>query len=270
MEQKNNLLTSPAAILIGSVIIAIAILISSGAIPKISPNNNAKVAEAVPTQTQPTAQQPKQPTATIAQIKDVFNKSFIKFGDTNKKLIVIVVSDPSCPYCQVAAGQNPELNKQMGSQFILAADGGSYIAPVLEMEKLIKSGQAALAYLYSPGHGNGEMGAKAFYCAYDAGKFWEVHNLLMSSKGYDLLNNSVKNDKTKSGELAGFLQTAVNSSLMKQCLDSGKYDSKTKEETALAASIGISGTPGFYLNTTKYSGAYSYKDMEATVNSALK
>lgn len=272
MEQKDNLLTSPMAILIGSVIIAIAILISSGTIPKINSNNNIKGVEVTPTQTQGATPQPQPqpPAVTISQIKNAFTKSQVKFGDTNKKLIVLEISDPSCPYCQAAAGKNSALNKQMGTQFTLVADGGTYVAPVAEIEKLVNSGKASFAWIYYPGHGAGEMGTKAFYCAYDAGKFWEVHNMIMSEKGYDLLNNTVKNDKTKSGDIADFLAPVFDPTTMKACLDSGKYDSRLKDDMALATGLNVQGTPGFYLNATNYPGAVSFTAMEATVNSALK
>lgn len=268
MNRPDSFLTTPMAILLGSVLISISIL-TAGGIIKIAPKTAGTTinAPAVSPAVQP--QQPQQPTATIAQIKDVFNKSQIKFGDTNKKLIAIEVADPSCPFCHIAAGKNPELNKQVGSRFTLVSDGGSYVAPVPELEKLVKEGKAAFAWIYTSGHGNGEMGTKAMYCANEQGKFWEVHDLLMSSKGYDLLNNTVKNDKTKSGDLADFLQPVFNSGVMKQCLDSGKYDNRLKEDSALASSINISGTPGFYLNTTSFAGAYNYTDMESAVKSAL-
>jgi protein-disulfide isomerase len=268
MEQKQNFLTSPVAILIGAVIIAIAILISNGVIPlNIKGKDDVKGVAVNPTQT---GTEPQRPTITLNQIKDAFNKSLIKFGDSNKKLIAIEISDPSCPYCQAAAGQNPALNKQMGSQFTLVVDGGTYVAPVAELEKLANSGKAAFAYVYYPGHGAGEMGTKAFYCAFENDKFWEVHNLIMSEKGYDLLNNTVKNDKTKSGLIADFLSPVINPVVMKACLDSGKYDSRLKDDMAIATSLGVNGTPGFYLNTTSFPGAVSFADMEATVNSALK
>ena len=91
----------------------------------------------------------------------------------------------------------------------------------------------------------------------------------MSAKGYDLINNTIKNDKTKSGELAAFLATAVNTSDMKTCLDSGKYDAKLQSDQALAGSLGVTGTPGFFVNTTNFAGAYSFADMKTAVDAAL-
>lgn len=264
MEKSQPFLSVPNAIIVGSVIIAISILISGGVIKfgsKVTRNTQATPA--------PVAQVPQQPTVTLAQVKETFDKSVIKFGDSNAKLVIIEVADPSCPFCHIAAGQNPALNKQVDSRFTLVSDGGSYIAPVPEFAKLVQEGKAAFAYIYTNGHGNGEMGTKALYCANEKGKFWPAHDLLMTEAGYDLLNNKVKNDKTKSAELANFLQPAMGSASVKQCLDSGKYDSRLQEDSSLASSIGITGTPGFYLNETAFKGANNYTDMEQTVKTAL-
>lgn len=206
----------------------------------------------------------------LDQVKNAFKKSLVKFGDENKKLIMIEVADPSCPYCHIAAGKNPQLNKEAGDRFKLVSDGGTYVAPVVEMKKLVDSGKASFAWLYTSGHGNGEMGTKAMYCAYDAGKFWEVHDKLMTAEGYTLLNDTVKNDKTKSKEVAEFLKSAMNVKDLQKCLESGKYDSRLQEDISLATSLGVSGTPGFFLNTTKFAGAYSYTDMKPAVDSALQ
>lgn len=267
MEKPQPFLSISNAIIIGSLMISISILLSGGII-KIGAKKPAAqaAAPAASPSAQPAAQQP---TVTLAQVKDVFAKSQIKFGDAGKKLVIVEAADPSCPYCHIAAGKNPELNKQAGSRFTLVSDGGTYVAPVPEFLKLVTEDKAAFAWVYTPGHGNGEMGTKALYCANEKGKFWEVHDLLMSSKGYDLLNNTVKNDKTKSSDLADFLKPVFDSASMKACLDSGKYDKRLQDDIALATSLGISGTPGFYLNEKLFAGAYNYTDMEPTVKSAL-
>ncbi len=223
--------------------------------------------------TTPTTQAPAAPapvTVTIDQIKNAYKGGVIKFGNEKGKLLLVEVADPSCPYCHVAAGKDGELNTQMGDRFTLVADGGTYVAPIPEMKKLVDSGKAAFLYLYTPGHGNGEMGTKALYCAYEKGKFWEAHDLLMNNAGYSLLNNVVKNDKAKSGELADFLKGAMDAGQLKSCLDSGKYDARLSEDIKIATSLGISGTPGFFINATEFAGAYSYADMESAVTAALK
>lgn len=205
------------------------------------------------------------PTVQLDQVRDAFTKSVIKFGDVKSKLVFLEIADPSCPYCHVAAGHNGELNKQIGDRFKLVADGGTYVAPVPEMKKLVDSKKASFAYIYTPGHGNGEMGTKALFCAFEKDKFWEVHDKLMTKEGYSLLNDVVKNDKAKTSDLVTFLSSAMNSGDLQKCLESGKYDSQLQADIGLASGLGIQGTPGFFVNATSFAGAYSWKDMETAV-----
>lgn len=222
------------------------------------------------TTTTATQQQAAQPAKKVelSQIKGLFDKNLIKFGNKDSKLIFVEFSDPSCPYCHIAGGLNPELNTQVGPQFKLIKDGGTYSAPVVEMKKLVDEGKAAFVWGYFNGHGNGELATKALYCAYDNGKFWEAHDLMMTNKGYDLINNVVKNDKANIGKLVDFLRPAGVAEL-KECLESGKYDSRLQEEMNLGIELGVSGTPGFFVNETNFAGAYSFTDMKSVVDSLL-
>lgn len=216
------------------------------------------------------AQVPAAATVDIKTVKGLFDKDIIKFGDANKKVLFVEVADPSCPYCHVAAGNDPSLAKQIGTQFQYTSDGGNYVPPVTEMKKLVDSGKASFAYIYYPGHGSGEMAMKALYCAEEKGKFWEAHELLMSQAGYDLQNTTVKNDKAQSDKVADFLKSAVDPGFLKSCLDSGKYDARLGSDQALASSLSVQGTPGFFVNSTRFDGAYSYSDMKSAVDAALK
>ncbi len=42
---------------------------------------------------------PAKPVVEIAQVREAFKKSILKFGDANKKLVILEVADPSCPFC---------------------------------------------------------------------------------------------------------------------------------------------------------------------------
>lgn len=245
-------------------------------------NGTAAVQPATQQQAAAQPAQAAQKTVTIDQIRALFDGKHITFGKKDSKLVFYEISDPSCPFCHIAGGENLALNAQAGAQFKTAKDGGTYVPPVLEMRKLVDAGQAAFVWSYYPGHGNGEMGAKALYCAFEQGKFWQVHDLLMSEKGYEIMDGTdinqqptkgpiVKNDKTKSGDLAEFLKSAIDPGFMKSCLDSGKYDQTLTADTSLATgTFGIQGTPGFFVNTTSFNGAYSFKDMQSAVDAALK
>ncbi|MCA9379349.1 DsbA family protein, partial [Candidatus Dojkabacteria bacterium] len=208
-------------------------------------------------------------TVTQDQIQALFTNDNIYFGDPSSQLLFVEVSDPSCPYCHIAGGKNGELNSSAGGQFTLVADGGSYVAPVVEMKKLVDEGKAAFVWIYSNGHGNGEIATQALYCAHDQGKFWEAHDLEMSSAGYDLINNTVKNSTDQIDTMADFLASVLDVNQLKDCMKSGKYAGRISQDIALASSIGVSGTPGFFVNTTNFAGAYSFTDMESVVSQYL-
>lgn len=214
---------------------------------------------------------PTAPSAvTLDTIKGLFVDGNIHFGSPDAKLLLVEISDPSCPYCHAAGGKNPELNKQMGAQFIMKADGGSYVAPVTEFKKLLDAGKASFVFLYSNGHGAGELAAQALYCANEKGKFWNVHDRLMSMEGYNMINNEVKNDKANSGKLADFLAKEIDKSFLKDCLESGKYAKNLVANQQTASNLGSRGTPGFFVNTTNFAGAVNYTNMESAVTAALK
>jgi len=138
------------------------------------------------------------------------------------------------------------------------------------MKKLVESGKASYALIYRNGHGAGEMAMKALYCSFDQGKFWETHDLIMSGDGYNLINNTVKNDKGKTNELVAYLAGVVDQNALKSCLESGKYDGRLAEDTKLGDTLGVGGTPGFFVNDKMYAGAYSFTDMQSTVDGFLK
>jgi protein-disulfide isomerase len=201
------------------------------------------------------------------QVNKVFDSQKLVFGDKNSKLKFVEFSDPSCPYCQIAGGKNPELAQQANFQY--KDQGGTYDPPLTEIKNLVDQGKAAFAMVYFPGHGNGEIGQQALYCANDQGKFWEAQDTLMTNDGYNLLNNDVKNDKANDQKIVDFLANVVDPTALKNCLDSEKYKSQLTKDISLAQAFGVQGTPHFLVNTTAYNGAYSFTDMQATVNSAL-
>lgn len=258
----------PISIFFGAIIISLSIFFSFRGLNISSNTNTAKAPDAT-TEVQQQAQAPDNPTVSIDKVKSLFNGGGISFGNENSKLLFVEFSDPSCPYCHIAGGKNPELNKQVGKQFVLKADGGTYVAPVPEMKKLVDEGKASFVWIYTNGHGNGELATESLYCAKEKGKFWEAHDLLMSNSGYSLINDTVKNDRSKSPELAKFLSSVVDSSFMQGCLESKKYNAKIAENQNLASSMGVSGTPGFFVNETNFAGAYSFTDMQSVVSEAL-
>jgi len=207
------------------------------------------------------AQPPVAKPIDLEKIKALFNdESNIILGSKDAKIKFVEFSDTSCPYCHVAAGKNPELSKQINPRFTAVENGGSYVAPVTEIKKLVEEGKAALTWIYTPGHGNGELGTLALYCANEQGKFWEAHDLLMNNKGYALLNEQIKNDRTKFPELTAFLKSSVDATKFKSCLDSKKYEPKITSDPQIASGFGYGATPTFIINDKVVEGASSWTE----------
>jgi protein-disulfide isomerase len=257
---SKDALAVAGAILFGSLVIAMTMFVISPKTTKV----------AVPTDAAKQQTGEEKPEVTLDKVQALFDGQNISFGKKDSKVLFVEFSDPSCPFCHVAAGKNSALNNQIGAQFKLVKDGGAYVAPVPEMKKLVDTGKASYVWLYANGHGNGELGTRALYCGNEKGKFWEVHDLLMSAAGYEILNTTVKNDVKKAGVMADFLKSAVKPSDMQACLESGKYDSRLESDMEVAKSFGFSGTPSFFVNTKNFSGAYSFTDMQSTVDQFLK
>lgn len=205
---------------------------------------------------------------TLDMIKGLFaDSSNISFGDASKKILFVEFSDPSCPYCHIAAGKNADL---LTGRFATKAQGGSYVPPIPEMKKLVDQGKAGYVWLYSFGHGNGELATQALYCAKEQNKFWEAHDLLMSSAGYTLMNETIKSDLTKIDPLVSFLSKGVDGAQLKTCLQSKKYAGRVAADQQKGEAFGINGTPGFFINAKAFAGAYSFTDMQSAVDAALK
>lgn len=262
VSASNDALTIAGAVLLGCLIIA-------GTIGYVSVRMAKQSTTTKEVAVDPNAK-PEDVKVTIDQVRSLFTDKNIAFGKKNSKLMFVEFSDPSCPYCHVAGGGNPSLNKQAGAQFMMVKDGGTYVPPVPEMRKLVDAGKASFVWLYANGHGNGELATKAFYCAKEKGKFWEVHDLLMSSAGYDLMNTTIQADTTKTAEMAEFLKSIVKVEDMKSCLESGKYDDRLTSDMALAQQFGFRGTPSFFVNTTNFPGAVPFSEMQSAVDAATK
>lgn len=258
---SKDALAVAGAILVGSLVIAATMFV-------ISPKGSTIALPSDDAKQQATGEEKTE--VTMDMVKGLFGKGSVSFGDADSKVVFTEFSDPSCPFCHVAAGKNPSLNKEINAQFVMVQDGGSYVPPVPEMKKLVDAGKVGYVWVYNDGHGNGRLAAEALYCAHEKGKFWEAHDLLMNAAGYKLTNETVKNDRKKTAVVADFLKSAVKPADMKSCLDSGKYTKRLTEDMAVAQAFGSGGTPAFFINTKLFSGAYSFAEMQPVVDQLLK
>ena len=62
----------------------------------------------------------------------------------------------------------------------------------------------------------------------------------------------------------------MDTSQFSSCLDSKKYDKNVSDDLALGQSVGVSGTPTFYVNGTQLVGAQPYESIKAVIEQELK
>lgn len=190
----------------------------------------------------------------------------IVLGNKKAKNVIIEVSDPSCPYCHFASGNQNLAIKTGQNQFKNKESGGTYVPFVPEIKKLVESGDAVYVYSFGNGHGNGEIATQALYCANEQGKFWEVHDKLMSGNGYELINDTVKNDPKQITTLVEYVSGSVDSIALQSCIESQKYTKSIERDITENSKLKFSGTPHFVVNGQIFRGAVDFN----TIKSALK
>ena len=160
-------------------------------------------------------------------------------GNDNAPVTIIEFSDFQCPFCQKWYAET---------------------LPLLE-ETYIKNGLVKLVYRDFPLniHPDAQKAAEAAECADDQGMYWEYHDKLFDNQ------RSLKITNLKSYAQ----QLGLNAAQFDDCLDSGKYTQEVLHDLEEGQTYGISGTPGFFVNGIKVSGAYPYEHFKQLIEDAL-
>jgi protein-disulfide isomerase len=152
-------------------------------------------------------------------------------GNPQADVTVVEFFDYRCPYCKKVSDALLTLAKDDPKLRVVYKE-----FPILGPDSLVAS-QVALA-------------------AQKQGKYHEVHEALMAHKG--------------SFEKAALLEVAANAGADRQRLSADMEDPAILEQLqkndALAASLGITGTPGFIFNNKLVPGAISLEDMKNLVS----
>ncbi|HOO57044.1 MAG TPA: thioredoxin domain-containing protein [bacterium] len=145
-------------------------------------------------------------------------------GSMAAKVTMIEFTDMQCPYCgRFAQTTYPELKKNY-------VDTGKLLYHVVLLP---------LSF-----HKESFKASEALYCAQDQGKYWEMRDIQF--------NNQRQLDIPSLKKYAGSL--SMNTALFSECLDTGKYDSRVKNDLMLAGKAGINGTPSFVIGKTTPDG----------------
>lgn len=158
-------------------------------------------------------------------------------GDPKAAVTIVEFSDFQCPYCKTA---------QTALRNLLTK----------------YNGRVKLAYRDFPLreiHPQAQTAAEAARCAGEQGKFWEFHDALFADQS-----------KQKVADLAAHARTlGLDEQSFQACLASGKYTPKVEADLQEGSKLGITGTPGFFINGVFLSGAQPQAEFEKVIDSQL-
>lgn len=243
----NVFVSTPVAILIGSVIISLAILINGGVIKFKGVTSQGSAS--APVAQAPTAPQvpPSEPTA--GPVEPLKDEDHVR-GNRNARILLFEYSDLECPFCK----RFHPTAKQVVDEY---------------------KGQVAWVYRHFPLdqiHSKADKEAEATECAKDQGGedgFWK-----MTDKIFEVTPSNNGLDPETLPKLASDL--GLNQATFKTCLDSGKYAAHVEEDYQGGIKAGITGTPGNILLDTKTNktklipGALPFDQFKIAIDDLLK
>ncbi|MCA9674557.1 MAG: thioredoxin domain-containing protein, partial [Myxococcales bacterium] len=110
-----------------------------------------------------------------------------------------------------------------------------------------------------PGHPHARLGAEALLAAEAQGKFWPFHDLVIANQ--DALSRDAFVD------LAG--QAGLDVAAFTRALDDHAFAAAVDDEVAAGTTIGVRGTPTFYINGRSFAGAQPIATFRAAIDAAL-
>jgi protein-disulfide isomerase len=212
-------------------ILFIVSLMTSGFTGNIS-NDNVPIQEKQPVAA-PT-QNPPSPSRVMVEIGDD-----AVLGDPDAPVTIIEFSDYECPFCGRHFDQTYD---QIKTEYV-------------------DTGKVKIVFKDFPlsFHENAQKAAEAAECAGEQGKYYEMHDKLFENQNA----LDVASLKTYAKEIG--LKTAD----FNTCLDSGAMADEVQKDFSDGQAAGVTGTPGFFINGVKLTGAQPYSAFKAAIDAEL-
>jgi protein-disulfide isomerase len=157
-------------------------------------------------------------------------------GGSSAPVTIIEFSDFQCPFCRAAENRLHEVRQRYGDR-------------------------VSLVYMDFPlgFHPHAMDAARAARCAGHQGKFWQFHDaLFLDQKKLD--PDNLKQTAAK----VGLDQGKFNS-----CFASNKYDTGIRKDMAEGTSLGVTGTPTFFINGRELLGAQPASKFNEVIDEEL-
>ena len=158
-------------------------------------------------------------------------------GPADAPVTIVEFSDFQCPFCKQVVPTLHQITQKYGDQVRLVFR------------------QFPLTSI----HPFAQKAAEAALCANEQGKFWEMHDAMFG-------------DQSKL-EVSALKVTASNLGVDKakfdECLDSGRFAQRVKDDEKAGTLVGVSGTPALFINGRALSGAQPYDAVTQVIDEEL-
>lgn len=142
-------------------------------------------------------------------------------GSADAKVTIVEFGDYQCPECdQWFKNEEPTIKANY-----------------------IDTNKANLYFVDFPWAGVDSIAAaEASYCAGDQGKYWQYHDYLYQNQG------AIQSGWASTSNLKADASTiGLDTNQFNSCLDSGKYADRVSHNKAVGTSLGVQGTPAFFI-----------------------
>jgi protein-disulfide isomerase len=158
-------------------------------------------------------------------------------GPSDAKVTLVVFSDFQCPFCARGARTVKALEKKYGKD----------LRVVFKNQPL-------------PRHEQARVAAAAALAAQEQGKFWQLHDWFFSVDArYD--REAILEEVGKLGMDPGRVASA---------LDSGVFEARISADQAEAKKLGVEGTPTFFINGLRVTGAQPLETLGGIIDAELR
>ena len=157
-------------------------------------------------------------------------------GPDKAPVTIVEFSDFECPYC---------------------ARGEVSIAEVMKTYE----GKVRLVFrdYPLPFHGHAQKAAEAAHCAGDQGQYWKMHETLFANQ-----KALAPADLARHAEAIG-----LDLEKFAKCLESGAKAPLVEAGRQAGEAVGVSGTPAFFINGVRLSGAQPFSEFKAVIDAEL-
>ena len=159
-------------------------------------------------------------------------------GPVDAPVTLVEFSDFQCPYC-------------------------ARLAPVVKRIAGEYPGQVRVVFRQFPLrsiHAHAQKAAEASLCAFDQGRFWEMHDSLFGD-----IKKLGPEDLTARAKRLNLDMEAFD-----QCLNSGKYAAAVQQDLEDGMAAGVSGTPAVFINGRVLKGSKPYDGIRKVIEEELQ